>query len=165
MLIQVHVPAFEISMGGVLQPELRDSTVRISVNEKIGGEPSQLTLEIADKFDASTQEFDWLEILLSKEGPLFNKDKKLDIRIGYVGHLKEIISASLKRITTSGFLSNITTLTLEGFDASHKLLTSKSTGSVQDSLNILRGDTYSDIAKILVKKSDLKRRVDKTSEV
>ena len=162
--LSTYVPAFEIFIGGKPQPELRKSAVSISVNEKTGGEPSQLTLVVADKFDVSTQKFIWLEEFLSEESPLFNEGKKIDILMGYEGYFQDIISANLKTISTSGFSSNITTLTLDGFDASHKLLTSKATGSVEDSLNILKGDTYSEIAKRLADKSNLKSEIDKTNK-
>jgi uncharacterized protein len=121
-------------------------------------------LIVGDVFDAQAQKFVWLEKFLSKESPLFDHQKLINIHMGYQGNLKNIIYAKLDTISTSGFSSNITTLTLTGFDPSHKYLIDKSTGSSKDSIKIQKDDTYSKIAGKLADQAKLKKEIDETKK-
>ena len=68
--LSTYVPDFKIYIGNKPQPELRKSTISISVNEKVGA-PSQFTLVVGDVFDAKAQKFVWLEKFLSHRKPSF----------------------------------------------------------------------------------------------
>jgi uncharacterized protein len=162
--LSTYVPEFEIFIGNKPQVELRKSSSSISINEKVGGDPSQFTLIVGDIFDAPTQKFVWLEKFLSPQSPLYNEKEKIDIHIGYQGNLKRIISANLKSISTSGFSSEITKLTLTGFDASHKHLIDQATGSTKDSVKIEKNDTYSTIAEKLADQAGLEKQIDPTKK-
>ena len=54
--------------------------------------------------------------------------------MGYQGKLKKIISATLESVSTSGFSSDITMLTLVGNRCFSKQLIDQSTGSAKDSI-------------------------------
>ena len=126
--LSTYVPDFAISFNKEVQSDLREFVTSISINEKIGGEPSEFTIVVADKFDPLLQKFTWLEQFLSPTySPLFVKDKLIDISMGYVGKLEKMISGKLENVSTSGFSSDITTLTLTGYDKSHKYLANSST--------------------------------------
>ena len=162
--LSTYVPEFKIFIGNEPQLELRKFATSISINEKVGGDPSQFTLVVGDTFDAPTQKFVWLEKFLSPQSPLYNEKEKIDIHIGYQGNLKKIISANLKSISTSGFSSDITRLTLVGYDASHKQLIDQSTGSISDSIKIEKNDTYSTIAEKLADQAGLEKQIDPTKK-
>ena len=162
--LTTYVPEFKIFIGNKPQLDLRRSATSISINEKVGGDPSQFTLVVGDTFDAPTQKFVWLEKFLSPQSPLYNEKEKIDIHIGYEGNLKKIISANLKSISTSGFSSDITMLTLGGYDASHKHLIDQSTGSTKDSIKIEKNDTYSTIAEKLADQAGLEKQIDPTKK-
>ena len=77
--LSTYVPEFQIFIGEgkeirdkEIQNDLRKSATSISINEKVGGEPSQFTLVVGDIFDAPTQKFVWLEKFLSPQSPLYN---------------------------------------------------------------------------------------------
>lgn len=164
--LSTYVPDFKIDIIGEPPQELsklRQSAISISVNEKVGA-PSQFTLIVGDIFDVPTQKFVWLEKFLSLQSPLFDKEKLINIRMGYQGNLKDIISAKLDSITTTGFSSDITRLTLVGFDPSHKHLVDRSTGSSKDSIKIQKDDTYSKIAEKLADQAKLKKQIDQTKK-
>ena len=168
--LSTYVPEFQIFIGEgkeirdkEIQNDLRKSATSVSINEKVGGEPSQFTLIVGDKFDVLSQKFVWLEKFLSPQSPLYNDKMKIDILIGYQGHLKKIISVNLKSISTSGFSSDITSLTLTGFDASHKL-TDRSTGASKDGIKIEKNDTYSTIANKLADQAGLEKQIDPTKK-
>jgi phage protein D len=161
--LSTYAPEFEIRIDGRIEVGLRNSTTSISINERIG-DASQYTMVIADKFDAQKQKFVWLERFLSQDSPLYNPKKKITISIGYAKKLKKIISANLESISTSGFSSDITKLTLTGYDSSHKLLKNMSPGKSKKGINIEKDDTYSDIAKKLADSAGLKKEIDPTTK-
>jgi uncharacterized protein len=162
--LTTYVPDFNIFIENKPQADLRKSAISISVNEKVGGDPSQFTLVVGDIFDAPKQKFVWLEEFLSPQSPLYNKNKLIEIHMGYQGKLTKIISATLESISTSGFSSNITTLTLVGNDASRKQLVDQSTGSAKDDIKIQKDDTYSKIAEKLADQAGLKKQIDQTKK-
>ena len=71
-----------IFIGNRPQQDLRKSAISISINEKVGGDPSQFTLVVGDVFDAPTQKFVWLEKFLSPQSPLYNKSKLIEYSYG-----------------------------------------------------------------------------------
>jgi|GEM_PF-565805 len=159
-----YAPEFEIKLDKMaleVGQELRNSTIRVSINERIG-DTSQLTLVVADKFDVQKQNFIWLEKFLSKDSPLYDPEKKITVSIGYAKKLKIIIIAKLKSISTSGFSNNITQLTLQGYDPSHELLTKMSSGKSEKGIEIEKNDTYSDIAKKIARSAGLRPKVHDT---
>lgn len=162
-----YVPDFAIEIGGEVQNEIRNSTTSISINEKVGGDPAQFTLVLADEFNVASQSFVWLEKFLSQDSPLFSDEEKITIYLGYSGKLKKMITANLKSLSTSGFSSDITRLTLTGYDASHKFLIDQSSGSTSSNnkkgIIIEKNDTYSSIAEKLADTAGLEKEVDPTT--
>jgi len=171
-----YVPDFQINIDGVKQNELRDYISHISVNEKVDGDSNQFTIVIADKFDAVSQKFVWLEKFLSQNSPLFfvkeelgsggsgeKKKNAIEILMGYQGNLKKIITGKLGSISTSGFSSGITNLTLIGYDLAHNFLSKKTlSGNENEIVHIVKDDTYSTIAQKVADKVKIKSKIDKT---
>jgi phage protein D len=165
--LSTYIPDFAIEIGGAVRSEIRNSTTSISINEKVGGDPAQFTLVLADEFNVASQSFVWLEKFLSQDSPLFSDEEKITIYLGYSGKLKKMITANLKSLSTSGFSSDITRLTLTGYDASHKFLTDQSSGSTSNNnkkgIIIEKNDTYSSIAEKLADTAGLEKEVDPTT--
>ncbi len=159
-----YVPDFEISFNEIVQSDLKEFVTSISINEKIGGEPAQFTIVLADNFDPVSQKFLWLEQFLSlRTSPLFVKDKLINISMGYVGILKKMISGKLENISTTGFSSDISRLTLGGFDKSHKYLTNPSIDK-KDQIELTQKETYTSIAKKLAEKLLIRSVTDPTNQ-
>jgi phage protein D len=161
-----YAPEFEIkidNMGVEVGQKLRENTISVSINERIG-DASQLTLFVADKFDVQKQNFIWLEKFLSKDSPLYDPEKKITVSIGYAKKLKPIIIANLKSISTSGFSSDITRLTLTCFDSSHELLTKMSSGKSEKEIVIEKNDTYSKIAEKIARSAKLVPNITPTND-
>ncbi len=165
-----YVPEFEIAIDNYgsskLKEDLRNSTFSVTINEQIGGNPAQFSITLADYSDRSRQNFFWLEKFFSDDSPIFDIDKKINIKMGYVGNLKKIITGNINSISTSGFSNDMSTLTLTGYDSSHKYLTDRSIGNEEGSskqnITIERNDTYSSIAGKIADISGLKKEIDPT---
>lgn len=170
-----YVPEFQIMINDEKQTDLRDYVTSISVNEKVGGEPAQFSIVIADRFDTKTQKFIWLDLFLKTDSPLFfardnpkqMKSKQFEIYMGYQGKvgLKKLISGNLASISTTGFTSDIPRLTIGGYDSSHTLLTNKqASGDKKKFVTIEKDDTYEQIAKNIAKKLDITPITDSTTK-
>ena len=110
------------------------------------------------------QKFTWLEQFLSlKDSPLFVKDKIISISMGYVGKLVKMVSGRLENISTTGFSSEISRLTLRGFDKSHRYLTDTSIDK-KDQIEFTQKETYTSIAKKLADKLEIKSVTDPTNQ-
>jgi len=149
-----YVPDFEISINGVVQPSIRNSTISVQINEELENIP-KFTVIIADQFIQSKQEFFWLD------NSLLNLGNEISIKMGYANHMQEMIKGQIKSLSTSGFSSEIPQLTVEGFDTSHTYLTEAAT-SGGNSVQIERNDTYSDIAQKIADKAGLTAVIDET---
>jgi len=169
-----YVPDFQINIDGVKQNELRDYVSHISVNEKIDGDSNQFTIVIADKFDEVSQKFLWFEKFFSQDSPIFfikeeaggsgeKKKNVIEILMGYQGKLNKIITGKLGSISTSGFSSDITNLTLIGYDLAHNFLSKKTlSGNENEIVHIVKDDTYSTIAQKVADKVKISSKIDKT---
>src|SRR4051794_14874789 len=98
--LRTYVPDFEISFNDQIQSDLRGFVVSVSINEKMGGEPAQFTIVVADSYDPLMQKFTWLEQFLSPNtSPLFVKNKLINISMGYVGKIKrKMMSGKLENV-------------------------------------------------------------------
>jgi phage protein D len=155
-----YVPDFKIEINGINQPDLRDSVTRITVNEKVGGEPAQFVIEVADEFQPKLQKFVWLDQFLSPNSPLFfakdaESKKPINIYMGYQGRvgLKKLLTGNLASLSTSGFTAGIPQLTLTGYDFSHTLITNRqSSGDKRRFIKLEKNDTYDKIATKIAQK-------------
>lgn len=158
--ITKYAPEFTISFNDNLQEDLRESSISVEINEEIGS-PARFSLVVADKFDANNRGFVWLNYFLSDSSPLFNPELKIKIEMGYTEKVKEIIVGTLEGLSTSGFSSDITQVTLTGYDGSYKFLTEQSTDN-DKLITIEKDDTYSDVAEKIASTANLESKIDKT---
>ncbi len=161
-----YVPQYSVKIktwDSALQKLFDESITSVSVNEKVGGEPSEFTIVIADKFDVVSQKFTWLDKFLSfSTSPLYDDQKVFDISMGYRNNIVNMMTGRLENVSTSGFSEDITRLTLVGYDVSHKFLVNGSISQTKDAIKFEKKDTYSIIAEKLAKQMKLEYKIDPT---
>jgi phage protein D len=150
--VDFYVPRFEVEIDDKkLDPVTSKAILNVEVTEKIADGASS-TLTIHDEFDMSAQKFKYLD------DPLFDVGKQINIKMGYGNSLKDVFKGTITRIEPSFFTGDVPTFTIEAHAFSYNSLKRNSPAKK------FKETKFSDVAKKIAQKTNLKSVVDETEE-
>jgi len=111
--LQYYAPTFSISINNKkLGLDISKAIISVQVNEKMNS-PAEATISVNDEFNLKTQRFEWLD------NDLFKVGNRVEIKMGYVGNLQQMMLGKMTRMSSSFFADGAPTLTITAKDPLH----------------------------------------------
>lgn len=135
-----YAPEFEIHINGKKDDILRQSVTSITITEDLQSATS-FQFTINDEFNVDKGQFLWFDNKSLQPG------KKLSIKMGYVGHLLDLLPiGSIENVTTTGFTqASNPSMTVSGYDECKKILNEKPNSKDKTTNRKLKGSEIIDL--------------------
>lgn len=150
--LDFYAPRFEVEINDQkLIANISKQILSVTVEEKLD-EGVSFRFTMNDEFDLTTQQFNWLDNQLFKEG------NKVTIKMGYANQLIIMTIGEITSLESSFFSGESTTLTVGGQDLSYDYMKRVSPERT------FVDKTYGDIARIVASEAKLTPVVDETGK-